>query len=239
MLKTLLVDDEPLARDELRQQLASHAGFDIVGECGNAIEAISFIHRQQPDVVFLDIQMPRVSGLEMLAMLDPDKMPRVVFVTAFDDYAIQAFEEHAFDYLLKPVDPQRLAKTLERLRRDASPQPLPAQALAPLEVVPCHGVNRIALLPLAEVEFVSSRVSGVFVQASDGREHFTELTLRTFEERSGLFRCHRQHLVNLRAIREIRLGDNGAADIVTLGGRSLPVSRRFLKPLKEALGIPA
>ncbi|MEO9383859.1 two-component system response regulator BtsR [Chromobacterium phragmitis] len=238
MLKTLLVDDEPLARDELRQQLASHAGFDIIGECGNAIEAISFIHRQQPDVVFLDIQMPRVSGLEMLAMLDPDKMPRVVFVTAFDDYAIQAFEEHAFDYLLKPVDPQRLAKTLERLRRDASPQPLPAQALAPLEVVPCHGVNRIALLPLAEVEFVSSRVSGVFVQAVDGREHFTELTLRTFEARSGLFRCHRQHLVNLRAIREIRLGENGAADIVTLGGRSLPVSRRFLKPLKEALGIP-
>ncbi|AXE36568.1 two-component system response regulator BtsR [Chromobacterium phragmitis] len=238
MLKTLLVDDEPLARDELRQQLASHAGFDIIGECGNAIEAISLIHRQQPDVVFLDIQMPRVSGLEMLAMLDPDKMPRVVFVTAFDDYAIQAFEEHAFDYLLKPVDPQRLAKTLERLRRDASPQPLPAQALAPLEVVPCHGVNRIALLPLAEVEFVSSRVSGVFVQAVDGREHFTELTLRTFEARSGLFRCHRQHLVNLRAIREIRLGENGAADIVTLGGRSLPVSRRFLKPLKEALGIP-
>ncbi|AXE31184.1 two-component system response regulator YehT [Chromobacterium phragmitis] len=238
MLKTLLVDDEPLARDELRQQLASHAGFDIIGECGNAIEAISLIHRQQPDVVFLDIQMPRVSGLEMLAMLDPDKMPRVVFVTAFDDYAIQAFEEHAFDYLLKPVDPQRLAKTLERLRRDASPQPLPAQALAPLEVVPCHGVNRIALLPLVEVEFVSSRVSGVFVQAVDGREHFTELTLRTFEARSGLFRCHRQHLVNLRAIREIRLGDNGAADIVTLGGRSLPVSRRFLKPLKEALGIP-
>ncbi|XLM21818.1 response regulator, partial [Chromobacterium piscinae] len=111
MLKTLLVDDEPLARDELRQLLAAHAGFDIVGECGNAIEAIAFIHRQQPDVVFLDIQMPRVSGLEMLAMLDPDKLPRVVFVTAFDEYAIQAFEEHAFDYLLKPVDPERLAKT--------------------------------------------------------------------------------------------------------------------------------
>ncbi|UTH73022.1 two-component system response regulator BtsR [Chromobacterium sp. IIBBL 290-4] len=239
MLKTLLVDDEPLARDELRACLAAHPDFLIDGECGNAIEAIACIHRQRPDVVFLDIQMPRLSGLEMLAMLDPERMPRVVFVTAFDDYAIQAFEEHAFDYLLKPVDPQRLAKTLDRLRRDASPQPLAALALAPLEVVPCHGVNRIVLLPLAEVEFVSSRVSGVFVQAGDGREHFTELTLRTFEERSGLFRCHRQHLVNLRAIREIRLGDNGAADIVTHAGRSLPVSRRFLKPLKEALGIPA
>lgn len=238
MLKTLLVDDEPLARDELRQLLAAHAGFDIVGECGNAIEAIAFIHRQQPDVVFLDIQMPRVSGLEMLAMLDPDKLPRVVFVTAFDEYAIQAFEEHAFDYLLKPVDPERLAKTIGRLQREAAPRTLDGLPLAPLELVPCHGVNRIALLKLDEVEFVSSRVSGVFVQAADGREHFTELTLRTFEERSPLFRCHRQHLVNLRAIREIRLGDNGVADIVTLGGRTLPVSRRFLKPLKEALGIP-
>ncbi|MCP6675154.1 response regulator, partial [Klebsiella pneumoniae] len=87
----MLVDDEPLARDELRQLLAGHSDFDVVGECGNAIEAIAFIHRQQPNVVFLDIQMPRISGLEMLAMLDPDKMPRVVFVTAFDDFAIQAF----------------------------------------------------------------------------------------------------------------------------------------------------
>ncbi|ATP28295.1 two-component system response regulator BtsR [Chromobacterium violaceum] len=239
MLKTLLVDDEPLARDELRELLAAHGDFDIVGECGNAIEAIAFIHRQQPDVVFLDIRMPRISGLEMLAMLDPDKMPRVVFVTAFDDFAIQAFEEHAFDYLLKPVDPQRLAKTLVRLRRETAPQPLDIlRRLSPLELVPCHGVNRIVLLPLAEVEYVSSRVSGVFVQAGDGREHFTELTLRTFEERSALFRCHRQHLVNLRAIHEIRLGENGVADIVTHAGRSLPVSRRFLKPLKEALGIP-
>ncbi|VEB41924.1 Probable transcriptional regulatory protein YehT [Chromobacterium violaceum] len=169
MLKTLLVDDEPLARDELRELLAAHGDFDIVGECGNAIEAIAFIHRQQPDVVFLDIRMPRISGLEMLAMLDPDKMPRVVFVTAFDDFAIQAFEEHAFDYLLKPVDPQRLAKTLVRLRREAAPQPLDIlRRLSPLELVPCHGVNRIVLLPLAEVEYVSSRVSGVFVQAGDG-----------------------------------------------------------------------
>lgn len=239
MLKTLLVDDEPLARDEMRQLLAAYPDFDIVGECGNAIEAIAFIHRQQPDVVFLDIQMPRVSGLEMLAMLDPEKTPRIVFVTAFDDYAVQAFEEHAFDYLLKPVDPGRLAKTLARLKREAEPPPLASlQALSPLTLVPCHGVNRIALLKLEDVEFVSSRLSGVFVQAADGREHFTELTLRTFEERSRLFRCHRQHLVNLSAISEIRLGENGVADIVTNGGHTLPVSRRYLKPLKEALGIP-
>ena len=132
----LLVDDEPLARDELRQLLQAAGGLDIVGECGNAVEAIAFIHRRKPDVVFLDIQMPRISGLEMLAMLDPEAMPQVVFVTAYDAYALQAFEEHACDYLLKPVDPARLTKTLARLRQRAAPPLAAMSALAPLSLIP-------------------------------------------------------------------------------------------------------
>ncbi|WP_233246703.1 two-component system response regulator BtsR [Chromobacterium sp. Panama] len=233
----LLVDDELLARDELRQLLQAAGGLDIVGECGNAVEAIAFIHRRKPDVVFLDIQMPRISGLEMLAMLDPEAMPQVVFVTAYDAYALQAFEEHACDYLLKPVDPARLAKTLARLRQRAASPPAAVCALGPLSLIPCQGVNRIVLCRLEEVAYVCSRLSGVYVVDAAGVERFTELTLRTLEERSDLFRCHRQYLVRLSAIREILFGDNGVATIHTLDGHSLPVSRRYLKPLKDALGI--
>jgi len=103
MIRTLIVDDEPYAREELAELLGSDPDIEILGSATNAIEALGLIQRFKPDVVFLDIQMPKLSGMELVAMLDP--LPRIVFVTAFDEYAIQAFEENAFDYLLKPVEP--------------------------------------------------------------------------------------------------------------------------------------
>ena len=102
MIRVLVVDDEPFARQELISQLADAADIQILGQAANAIEALQQINERKPDVVFLDIQMPKVSGMELIGLL-ADPMPRIVFVTAFDDYAIQAFEEQAFDYLLKPV----------------------------------------------------------------------------------------------------------------------------------------
>ena len=116
-MKFLIVDDEPLARENLRVLLESASDIEIVGECANAVEAIGAVHKLRPDVLFLDIQMPRISGLEMVGMLDPEHRPYIVFLTAFDEYAIKAFEEHAFDYLLKPIDEARLEKTLARLRQ--------------------------------------------------------------------------------------------------------------------------
>lgn len=237
-MKVLIVDDEQLAREELRCLLEQEDDLEIVGESANAIEAIATINRLSPDVVFLDIQMPRVSGLEMLSMLDPERMPRMVFVTAHDEYAVQAFEENAFDYLLKPVDPNRLSKTLQRLRRDHSAQELaPLTRGNPLKQIPCTGQNRIILVRLEDVEFISSTPSGVFVIGPDRQERFTELTLRTLEERTPLMRCHRQFLVNPDRIKEIQFGDNGVAEIQTVSGQMVPVSRRFLGPLKERLGI--
>lgn len=239
MMTVLIVDDEPLAREELRRLLDGAPDVEVVGECANAIEAIGAINRRTPQVVFLDIQMPRVSGLEMLGMLDPERMPRIVFLTAHDEYALRAFEEHAFDYLLKPADPARLEKTLTRLRRDRAPQPVGAleQAAGPLRRIPCSGHNRILLMKLEDVESVVSKATGVFVVGADGVEHFTELTLNTVQEKTPMVRCHRQCLVNPDRIREIRLIDNGLAEILTHGGQTIPVSRRFLGPLKERLGI--
>ena len=106
MIRTLIVDDELYAREELALHLGQDPDIEILGQAANAIEALPLIQRLKPDVVFLDIQMPKLSGMELVAMLDP--LPRIVFVTAFDEYAIQAFEENAFDYLLKPVEPARL-----------------------------------------------------------------------------------------------------------------------------------
>lgn len=113
MIKVLIVDDEPLARENLRILLQEQSDIEIIGECSNAVEAIGAVHKLHPDVLFLDIQMPRISGLEMVGMLDPEHRPYIVFLTAFDEYAVKAFEEHAFDYLLKPIEEARLEKNAE------------------------------------------------------------------------------------------------------------------------------
>lgn len=239
MLKVLIVDDEPLARENLRILLEDEPDIGIVGECANAIEAIGAVHRLQPDVLFVDIQMPRINGLEMVSMLDDGQRPYIVFLTAFDEYAVKAFEEHAFDYLLKPVAVGRLTKTLTRLRQERQTQDvsLLPESQQPLQFIPCSGHSRIYLLPMEEVAFVSSRLSGVYVTSNAGKEGVTELTLRTLEGRTSLLRCHRQYLVNMAHLKEIRLEDNGQAELILRSGLTVPVSRRYLKPLKKSLGL--
>jgi two-component system, LytTR family, response regulator len=236
-MNVLIIDDETPAREEIARALAREVDLTIVGECANAIEGLSAINRLHPDVVFLDINMPRVSGLEMLAMLDPERMPRVVFLTAYNEYALQAFERDAFDYLLKPIDPARLALTLQRLRRDCAPNPALFHYAAPLKQIPCPGHQRIQLIKLEQVEYVTSNATGVFIVTTDGSELFTELTLRTLEEKTPFLRCHRQFLINPEQIQEIAFQELGGAEILTHGGRRVPVSRRLLGELKERLGF--
>ncbi|HEY8905299.1 MAG TPA: two-component system response regulator BtsR [Rhodoferax sp.] len=237
MLNALIIDDEALAREELKALLAEYPDVEVVGECANALEGLAAIHRLHPDVVFLDIQMPRVSGLEMVGMIAAEVLPQIVFVTAYDEHALKAFEEHAADYLLKPIDPLRLVKTLDWLRSGARVTSTSVTALTPeLRHIPCVTLNRIVLLGLDEVEFVHTEPSGVRVVGSM-RQGITELSLKILQERSPLLRCHRQYLVNLDHIAEIVLQDNGAADIITRSGQRLPVSRRYLRELKDRLLI--
>ncbi|MGJ0627540.1 two-component system response regulator BtsR [Xenorhabdus bovienii] len=238
-MNVLIVDDEPLARENLRCLLEEETDIQIIGECANAVEAIGAIHRLKPDVVFLDIQMPRITGLEMVGLLDPEHRPYIVFLTAFDEYAVQAFEEHAFDYLLKPLEKERLSKTLQRLRSGYQKQNLAdlPQEDEQLKYIPCTGHSRIWLMQLDEVLYVTSRLSGVYVMSANEQEGFTELTLRTLETRTSLTRCHRQYLVNMTHLREIIFGENGQAELVLRNNERIPVSRRYLKPLKEVLGL--
>lgn len=237
-MKIVIVDDEPLARENLRYLLEQEANIVIISECANAIEALSVIHHKKPDVVFLDIQMPRISGLEMVQMLDPQHRPYIIFVTAFDEYAIQAFEEHAFDYLLKPLEKSRLAKTLQRLNDQRQKQNIEQlSSNIALKYIPCIGHNRIWLIPLAEVLYITSRMNGVYVMNSKNQEGFTELTLRTIEMRTTLVRCHRQYLVNMAQLQEITFDENSHAKLVLSNGQLIPISRRYLKVFKEALGL--
>ncbi len=236
-LSALVIDDECLAREELIELLNENGQLQVIGQANNAIEGLKKINQLKPDVVFLDIQMPQITGIDLLAMLDPEHMPKVVFVTAYDQYALQAFEDNAFDYLLKPVDPIRLDKTIQRLQRSLSAAP-DYSALTPtqLDQVPCIGLNRIMIIATHEIEFAFSDIAGVHIQTVDQRAS-CQLTLKTLEQKTPLLRCHRQYLINLKAIKEIKLLDNGLAEIITRSGNLVPVSRRFLKELKEKLGF--
>ncbi len=236
MLRALIVDDEPLARDELAGLLTETGRLIVVGKCGNAVEALHALRALRPDVLFLDVEMPGVSGFELLGMLDDDLQPQVVFVTAHDEFAVKAFEERAVDYLLKPVDEARLAKAVARLEQP-SPRGAPAALAAPaITRIPCLAARAIKLVAVADVEVVRSSEAGVYVVTAGG-EFYTELTLAVLEARAHLLRCHKQYLVNVDRIDEISLAENSLAVIKTKSGTMVPVSRRHLTRLRTALGL--
>lgn len=238
MFNVILIDDESLARDNLRALLSSYPNVTIIAEAANAIEGIRLINQLKPDVIFLDIQMPRISGLEMLSMLDPNQLPYVIFSTAYDEYAIKAFEAHAFDYLLKPIEPERLHKTILRLQHNHHTKTQLLDAVAqPLTMIPCTGHSKIYLVNVTDILYVNSDLTGVHIMKKDGTHYTTELTLRTIEERTSLVRCHRQYLIQLDALCEIQLGDASQAYAILGDQISAPISRRYLKTLKERLGL--
>jgi two-component system LytT family response regulator len=237
MLRAVVVDDELHAREELSALLAEAGGVQVVASCADAVQALHAVNASRPDLLFLDITMPGVDGLQFLGMIDPELMPCVVFVTAYDEFALDAFEKDAVDYLLKPVEPQRLARALEKARRLLGEGRRPTPPLPPLERIPCVAGHGIKLVDLAEVVCVRSSETGVHVVTARG-EYLTELTLTILESRGrNLVRCHKQVLVNLDQIDEISRADPAGASLKTRNGIVVPVSRRFLAPLKERLGI--
>ena len=189
--------------------------------------------------------MPRVSGLEMVGMIDPAALPCIVFVTAYDEHALKAFEEHATDYLLKPIDPRRLARTLDWLQGGARPTPRPLPGTdSGLHHIPCLARHRVVLLPLSEVEFVNSELSGVQVVCAT-RQGMTELTLKLLQERTPFVRCHRQYLVNLdqvagdRAARQRRRRDRHPQRQDGAGEPPLPARNQGHAPHRLILPVAA
>jgi two-component system, LytTR family, response regulator len=238
MIRVLLVDDEEPARDRLRQLLRPFAEVEVVGTAADAEEAMESIQALQPDLVFLDIQMPGCSGLELAASL-PAPRPQIVFCTAFDQYAVDAFELHAVDYLLKPVSRVRLAKSLERVRGQAAyvsdaflQQAGQAGVPVPVRFLAKRG-SRFRVVPQSDVLFFSF-ADGQTKLHSTGRDYWMQPSLSDLEKRLDprvFFRISRAAIVSLDAVQEVLPLIGGHGQVVLKGGARLEVSRRRLKEL--------
>ena len=223
-MRALVVDDEPLARRELRRLLGAFPGVQVVGEAGNIDEARVRIEELSPDVVFLDIQMPGGTGFDLLAQLD--RVPQIVFTTAYDQYAVKAFDVNALDYLLKPIEPERLATAMQKIQ-SASRQRTNTQN-APLEQLFVRDGPRCWFVPLREVSLFSAE--GNYVRMQWGKERpLLGRSLTTLEEKldaKAFFRANRSQIVNLDFIQQVDLGEGGRLHVQLRDGPEIEVSRR-------------
>ncbi len=248
-LKVLIVDDEPLARERLRMLLAKEPDVSITGEAADGPAAVTAIREQCPDVVLLDIQMPGLDGFGVLRELDPTELPCVIFVTAFDRHAVQAFEAHALDYLLKPCKPARLHEALERARAQRSTRDsgaLPQRLLDLLEAraPSTPHLTRIAVRTGERVSFVRTaaidwiEASGNYVVLHSGKEsHIVRETLGSLEEQlppATFLRISRSLIVQLDRIRELQSVAPGEHVVLLHDGRKLAMTRG-LREVEEKL----
>jgi two-component system LytT family response regulator len=234
-LQVVLVDDEPPARSLLREYLSAHADVEIVAECANGFEAVKAIGEKAPDVVFLDVQMPKLDGFEVLELLDPG--PLVVFVTAFDEHALRAFEVNAVDYLLKPVSRERLDAALDKVRgrgtRDADrpdPERLAAEArpsgVARSRILVKEGMQ-VHVIPVERVETLEAQDDYVAIRTA-GKTYLKTQPLATLaatldEER--FVRVHRSWVVNVECIARLESAGRDTKIAILKDGRQVPVSR--------------
>ncbi len=242
MLKAAIVDDEELARGYLRELLQAHAEIEIAAECANGFEAVKAIAERSPDLIFLDVQMPKLDGFEVLELIDPG--PAIVFVTAYDQYAIRAFDAHAADYLLKPFTAERFERALERAKaRIGEAQPSADFARArprerrPERIVVKDG-TRVHVIPLEKLDYVLAQDDYVELHSA-GKNFLKQQPIADLEaslDPSRFVRIHRSAIANLERIARIEpYGKESRVAILTDGTR-LPVSRAGYARLLEVMG---
>lgn len=256
-IRTLLVDDEEIARRGLRVRLERAREIEIVGECQNGSEAIESIKLLSPDLVFLDVQMPELSGFDVLRSVRPKVMPYVVFVTAFDQYALRAFEVHALDYLLKPIDDVRFASTLRHAcevvlgTRDGAYARQIAQAIASLSrkdtsAAEQAGADRLAIpvgdrlmiIRVAEIDWIEAADNYVSIHVGK-KSWLLRETISALEQRlkpRGFARIHRSTIVNAQRVTELRSLPNGEFAIVLADGTPLRMSKSYRAVLDQLVG---
>jgi two-component system LytT family response regulator len=227
-MKALIVDDEPLARRELRRLLAIFPRVQVIGEAGNIDAAREHIEALAPDVVFLDIQVPGGSGFDLLRQLE--RVPRIVFTTAYDQFAVKAFDVNALDYLLKPIEPERLAMAIGKLENLA-----PREATAPLDQLFIKDGPRCWFVPLKEVSLITSE--GNYLRLHWGKERpLLGRSLTALEQKldpKRFFRVNRAQIVNLDYIQQVEAGDGGRLHVQMRDGPEVEVSRRQAREFKE------
>ncbi|MGH9372848.1 MAG: LytR/AlgR family response regulator transcription factor [Vicinamibacterales bacterium] len=244
-LRVVIVDDEPLARGVVREFLKGHPGVDVVAECGNGFDAVKAVAELSPDLVFLDVQMPKLNGFEVLELLG--RSVPVVFVTAYDQYALQAFEVHAVDYLLKPFSEERFAEALSRARaRLQAMEPwADIDALitegrsrqAPLERVLIRDGSQVHVLPVEKIDFVEAQDDYVCFK-SDGKQYLKDQTMGALEavlDPARFVRIHRSYLLNIERIARVELYAKDSRVAILRDGTRLPVSRAGYARLAKLL----
>ena len=242
MIRTLIVDDEPLARDRVKRLLRDEEDIEVVGECGNGKDAIEFIKSKNPDLVFLDIQMPEKSGLDVVKSLGGKRFPTIVFVTAYDKYALQAFDVHALDYLLKPFNRERIKRAVARAREqvehrrmgnlDERLNSLIADLRSEkkyLERLVVKSVGRVFFLKTEEIDWIEA--AGNYVKLHVGRDsHMIRETMNGIEAKldpDKFLRIHRSTVVNIDRIKELHPMFSGDYAVILRDGTELALSRNY------------
>ncbi|MBE7173998.1 MAG: response regulator [Williamsia sp.] len=245
MVNVVLIDDERLARTELKKLLSEFSEIEVIGEAANANEGVDAIKNLHPDLIFLDIQMPGKTGFEMLG--DLDKVPNVIFTTAYDEYAIKAFEVNALDYLLKPVEPKRLADAIQKYHLQEEKELYAATTVAPgnrnlleedAQVFVKDG-ERCWFVKLSEIRLFESVGNYAKVYFGPNKPLILK-SLNALEERLDervFFRANRKHIVNLRMIDKIESYFNGGLLLDLKGGEKIEVSRRQTVKFKEMMSL--
>lgn len=254
---TLIVDDEPLGRDLVRHMLAPHPDFRVVGECTDGEKALAAIRRLAPQLVLLDIKMPRLDGMSLLQRLEAGARPLIVFLTAHDTYAIQAFEAHAFDYLLKPFDQDRFDQMIARIRRRlreleevrlgqnvrhllAGAPPAAAAKPPALERIVVRESGRVYFVNVSDIEWLEASGNYVALHVAGGRSHLVHETLAALEAKldpARFVRIHRSTMVRIDRIKELLPHFNGEYVVLLHDQTRLKLSRSFLESARPLLGL--
>ena len=251
MIRVVVVDDEPIAREGVRRHLVREPGVEIIAECGDGLTAVETIRKLAPDLVFLDVQMPGMDGFEVTHAIGIDVMPAVVFVTAYDKYALQAFEVNAVDYLLKPFDSERFQKAFQRARMQIERRTTEAineklQALIEsmrsqryLERLVVKSGGRIFFLPVTEIDWIESADNYVNLHCSR-ESHLIRETLSGLESKLNpeeFLRVRHSAIVNLKRIKELRPLFKGEYEIVMQNGVKLTSSRRYRSKISSSFNL--
>jgi two-component system LytT family response regulator len=249
-LRALIVDDEAIARRRVRRLLRNVDGMEIAGECGDGPSALATIAEARPHLMFLDVQMPGLDGFDVVARLPAERTPAVIFVTAFDRYALRAFDVHAVDYLLKPIAPARFRLAIERARdRIARGDRQPGlgglvrqiqEARKYLTRLSVRERGRVVLVDVQTIEWIQAADNYVTVHAAGG-EYLLRETLATLERQldpERFVRIHRSTIVSLDRITELEPSSHGDFDVLLRDGKRLTLSRSWREHVERALGRP-
>lgn len=243
-LKTIIIDDEKLARDIISRYATEFSELEIIDECSNGFDGIKVINENQPDLIFLDIQMPKLNGFEMLELIDNDKSPAIIFTTAFDQYALKAFDVNAIDYLLKPFSEERFAEAVKKVlssNRSTNEEKISNlrthidDEIEFIDRVVVKQNQKINIIPIGKVTYFEAQDDYVMIFTNDGK-FLKQKTMKYFEDHldpKNFIRIHRSYIVNISSVKEIELFDKDSYKAILKDGTKLSVSRNGYAKLRE------